>query len=71
MNNKIPKAKRTLRAAGVWIITMLSLVPIAFAQVESTGLFGSAGVTFLTAGVFILIIFFIGDQLFRQMRGKK
>lgn len=61
MNNKL----------YVWIMAMLSLVPVAFAQVESTGLFGSAGSTFLTVGVFILIIFFIGDSIFRQMRGKK
>ncbi len=42
-----------------------------FAQ-EASGLFGStAGPKFLTLGVFVLIIFFIGDQLFKQMRGKK
>lgn len=57
------------RMIGVWIITILSSVPVAFAQ---TGLFNiDTGVAFLTVGVFILIIFFIGDQIFKQMRGKK
>ncbi len=55
----------------LWISILLINVAAVFAQ-ESSGLFGAAaGSTFLTLGVFILIIFFIGDQIFRQMRGKK
>ncbi len=57
----------------LWISVFLINIAAAFAQeVETSGLFGgAAGVQFLTLGIFVLIIFFIGDLIFRQMRGKK
>jgi len=50
---------------------LLINIAAVFAQVQSSGLFGNAGATFLTFGVFVLIIFFIGDQLFRTLRNRK
>ena len=50
------------------IFGTLLLLPIVLAQ---TGLFGNSGTPFLTVGIFIIIIFFIGDRIFKQMRGKK
>ena len=57
----------------LWISMLMINVAVVFAQeVETSGLFGAAaGTSFLTLGIFILIIFFIGDQIFQRMRGKK
>ncbi len=51
----------------MWIIAMLCLLPMAFAQ---TGLFGNSGASFLTLGVFIIIFFFIINQLRKNIKGE-
>lgn len=56
----------------LWISMLLINVAAVFAEVETSGLFGAAaGTSFLTLGIFILIIFFIGDQIFQRMKSKK
>lgn len=68
VRNKLHSA---IRVAGIWLSMLLINVAAVFAQ-EASGLFGgTGGSTFLTLGIFILIIFFIGDRILRQMRGKK
>ena len=57
----------------LWISMLMINVAAVFAQeVETSGLFSAAtGTTFITLGIFIIIIFFIGDQIFQRMKSKK